>query len=187
MMRVKSRWFRGEREKSPQEIAGAMAFILWKIAQNALKNVRRADFYIEVGPQYFDFLAEFLIFLTQIADRIAYERLEEASRAAFTTELALRVAENLAENRDSLLGLPLGKCRSEFIDRLNERSNVYAEFGYGTEGPDFAFIRCLGHYILEHAQEKDKHWIVDQIVSVEAPDAVSTVQRAMRGLLDEES
>ena len=56
MMRVKSRWFKGDREKSPQEIAGAAAFILWKIAQNALKNMRSADFDIEAGPQYFDYL-----------------------------------------------------------------------------------------------------------------------------------
>lgn len=185
-MRVKSRWFKSEREKSPQEIAGAMAFILWRIAQNALKNMRHADFDIEAGPQYFNFLAEFLIFLVQVADRIAYETLENEARIAFTTELALRVAENLAENRNALLGLPLGACKNEFIAHFNERASVYAEFGYGEDGPDFAFIRYLGHCVLEIVEEKDRAWVVDQIMAIEAPDAVSTVERAMKGLLDDE-
>lgn len=185
-MRVKSRWFKSGREKSPQEIAGAMAFILWKIAQNSLKNMRRADFDIEAGPQYFDFLAELMIFLVQIADRIAYEHLDNEYRIAFTTELALRVADNLAENRNALLSLPLKACKNEFIERFNERATVYAEFGYGDAGPDFAFIRYLGHCVLDIVEEKDRAWVVDQIMAIEAPDAVSTVQKAMQGLLDEE-
>lgn len=187
MMRVKSRWFKGDREKSPQEIAGAAAFILWKIAQNALKNMRSADFDIEAGPQYFDYLREFLIFLVQIADRIAFESMDGDSRVAFTTELALRVAENFAENRSALLGQSLGACKSEFITRYNERSNIYSECGFGADGPDFAFIRYLGHCILEFCEERDRSWVVDQIMAIEAPDAVSTVQRAMKGLLDTES
>ncbi len=74
-MRVKSQWFRGDRSKSPQEIAGAAAFIVWRIGQNALNTMRRASFEIAVGAQYFAFLSEFLIFLVQLADRIAYRHL----------------------------------------------------------------------------------------------------------------
>src|SRR5512135_3229246 len=103
-MRVKSNWFRSGREKTPKEIAGAVAFIVWRIAENALKNTRKADFEIAIGPQYFAFLAEFLIFLVQLADRIAFRHFGEDERIAFTTELANRVGENLAENQRDLLG-----------------------------------------------------------------------------------
>ena len=185
-MRVKSRWFKAEREKSPREIAGAMAFILWKIAQNGLKNLRGADYEIEAGPKYFEYLEEFLVFLIQIADRIAYEKLDEEARLAFTTELALRVAENYAENKGDLLGLSAQECKREFIARFNERSNVYAECSFDEDGPDFAFIRYLGHTMLEFCDDRDKSWIVDRVMAIEAPEAVSTVQRAMKGLLDEE-
>ena len=186
MMRVKNRWFKAERDKSPEEIAGAAAFILWKIAQNALKDLRNADYVIEAGPSYFDYLREFLIFLIQVADRIAFEKMENEARTAFTTELALRVAGNYAENRGDLLGLSHSTCTSEFVERFNERSDVYAECGYGEDGPDFAFIRYLGHCLLEHCADSDRSWIVDRIMAIEAPDAVSTVQRAMKGLLDTE-
>ena len=187
MMRVKSRWFKAEREKAPEEIAGAVAFFVWKIAQNGLKNLRNADYEVEAGPKYFDYLGEFLIFLVQIADRIAFEKMDQDARAAFTTELALRVAGNYAENKGDLLGLQHAACKSEFIDRYNERSDVYAECGYDEEGPDFAFIRYLGHCLLEFCDERDRSWIVDRIMQIEAPDAVSTVQRAMKGLLDTEA
>ena len=69
-MRIKSQWFKSDREKTPQEIAGAMAFTIWRIADNALKNTRRANFEIAIGPQYFSFITEFLVFLIQVADRI---------------------------------------------------------------------------------------------------------------------
>ncbi len=184
-MRVKSRWFRKEREKSPQEIAGAMAFILWKLAQNAVKSMRRADFEIQVGPQYFDYLAEMLIFEIQVTDRIAYEMLIEEERSAFTTELALRVADNFSENENALLGKPFADCRRSFIDLLNKRSSIYAECGFTGEGPDFSFLRYLGHAMLEHADERDKSWLIDQATQIEAPEAVATISRAMKGLFDE--
>lgn len=185
-MRVKSRWFKSDREKSPQEIAGAMAFILWKIANNALKNLRSADYGIEAGARYFNYLEEFLIFLILISDRMAFESMDSETRIAFTTELAIRVAENLSENENALLDLSYDDCKSRFIGHFNARSAVYAECGYDENGPDFAFIRYLGHTLLEFCEERDRSWIVDRIMAIEAPEAVSTVQRAMKGLLDSE-
>ena len=133
-MRVKSRWFKGEREKTPQEIAGALAFIVWRISDNALKNMRKADFDIAIGPQYFAFLSEFLIFLVQVADRIVYTRLSEEARYEFTSVLANRVADNFAENQAEWLGGALGEYKHNFIDRLNQRAGEYAEFEYSRRG-----------------------------------------------------
>src|SRR4030067_731362 len=103
-MRIKSHWFQSEREKTPQEIAGAMAFTIWRIAHKALKNTRKANFEIAIGPQYFSFLSEFLVFLIQVADRIAYRQHPAEARFAFTSALANRVAETLAENKSRLMG-----------------------------------------------------------------------------------
>jgi hypothetical protein len=108
-MRIKSKWFNEGREKTPKELAGAVSFIAWRIAENALKNTRRADFDVAVGVQYFDFLSEFLIFLVQVADRIAYARFTAEFRQAFTTELANRVAETLAGNQSEWLGGATGE------------------------------------------------------------------------------
>ena len=70
-MRIKSQWFQSATPKTPQQTASAMAFITWRVAQNTLKQMRTASFDIEVGPQYFAFTREVLVFLTQVLDRMA--------------------------------------------------------------------------------------------------------------------
>ena len=183
-MRVKSKWFKSEREKTPQEVAGAAAFIIWRIAQNALKNTRKADFDVAVGVQYFAFLSEFLIFLVQVADRIAYGRLSAEIRVVFTTALAKRVAEILAENRNELLGDEVSGHKGNFIERFNLRAGEYAEFEYGSDGPSFSFLRYLAYCMLDIVDERDKSWVIDQMMAIEAPEAVTMVEKAMQGLLE---
>jgi hypothetical protein len=182
-MRVKSNWFRSGREKTPKEIAGAVAFNLWRIADNALKNTRKADFEIAIGPQYFAFLSEFLIFLVLIADRIAYRHFSEDDRVAFTTELANRVGENLAENQCNLMGGEFAAHKADFIARLNLRFDDYANFAYEKAAENYSIIRQIGLFMQEVVDERDRIW-VDQIMAIVAPEAVETLERAMSGLLE---
>ncbi len=102
-MRVKSHWFREGTPKSATEIAGAAAFIVFRIAQNSLKNMRNARFELPPGARYFAFLSEFLVFLTLAADRIAHRRGDPSWRVEFTTALANRVGAFLADNEADLL------------------------------------------------------------------------------------
>ncbi len=183
-MRVKSHWFRAGRDKSPQELAGAAAFILWRIGQNALKNMRKADFEIAVGTQYFAFLSEFLVFLVQIADRIAYRHLSEEERAAFTTALANRVGDNLAENQAELMGGDLRTHKAGFIAQLNLRAEEYAHFEYQKGAENFSFVRGLGLFLQDVVDERDRQWVTDQIMAIEAPEAIATLEKAMRGFLE---
>ncbi len=183
-MRVKSQWSRSGRSKSPQEVAGAAAFILWRIGQNALKHMRGAGFDIAAGPRYFAFLAEFLVFLVQLADRIAYRHLGADERVAFTTALANRVGENLADNQAGLMGGELQAHKADFIARLNLRAEEYAQFEYELDGENFSFIRGLGLFLQDVVDERDRHWVTDQIMAIEAPEAIATLERAMRGLLE---
>jgi hypothetical protein len=185
-LRIKSNWFKEGREHTPQEISDALAFVVSRIADNALKNTRKAKFEIEVGPQYLDFLAEFLLFLILVADRIAYRQLSADDRVAFTGNLANRVAETYAENRSRLLDDELKGCKQRFIDLLNQRAGEYAEFGYGENGPDYAFYRYLAWCIGQIMNDADSGWIIDQMISYEAPEAVQMVEKTLRGLYEAE-
>jgi hypothetical protein len=185
-VRIKSNWFKPGREHTPQELAGAVAFVVWRIADNALKNTRKADFDVAVGPQYFAFLHEFLIFLIQVADRIAYRRLPAEGRAIFTGTLANRVAETLAENQSRLLGGTAADHKQSFIGQLNQRADGYADFDYGDDGPSFTFTRYLAYCMDDVMDEKDSGWIIDQMMSIEAPEAVKMVEKTLRGLLETE-
>ena len=184
-MRIKSHWFKNH-QRTPQELAGALAFVIWRIGDNALKNTRNAKFEIAIGTQYFSFLIEFLIFLIQVADRIAYRRLSAEDRLVFTSALANRVAETLAENQSRLIGNSIEKHKQHFIDKLNQRAGEYAEFDYGSDGPEFAFTRYLGFSMREVMDEKDSNWVVDQMMSVAAPEAVEMVEKTMRDLFETE-
>lgn len=188
-IKIKSQWFRSGTAKTPQQTASAMAFIAWRVAQNMLRQMRSAHFDIEVGSQYFAFTREVLVFLTQMMDRMAYERMGADGRAEFITALVQRVAEVLQDNEDNLLGVPPAGQPShydEFIDLFNELADHYAEFGYGPDGPDFAFVRYLGHRIEALMPQKDQRWVVDQIMATEVPEAVEMLQRAMQDVLSTE-
>lgn len=188
-MRIKSQWFNGGAAKTPQQTASAMAFICWRVTQNMLQQMRKAGFDIEVGAQYLAFTREVLVFLIQVVDRIAHDRMDAAARAAFMTALAQRVAQVLQENEDTLIGVPTDGEPShydQFIDLCNQLADDYADFGYGPDGPDFAFMRYFGHRIETLMLQKDQHWVVDQIMATEVPDALETLERAMRGVLSTE-
>jgi hypothetical protein len=182
-MRIKSQWFKGDRPKSAKENASAMAFIIWRVAQNALKRMRAEQYDIDPGAQYFAFMAEFAVFLAQIADRIAHQTLEGELRAGFTTAVVLRLGEIFEENERDLLGEIAGPSyKNQFITLFNDRSTDYAEFGFGDEGPDFAFMRYLGNCVMHIMPKKDQSWVIDQIMAIEAPEAVATIRKGMTGI-----
>ncbi len=183
-MRIKSHWFKAGQEKAPDEIGAAMAFIVYRIGLNALKNLRQAGFDIAVGEQYFEFLTEFQIFLVQVADRLAYAHFQPEDRQKFTGALANRVAETQAENHSDNLGGVAAEHKSKFIDRLNQRAGEYAEFDYAAEGGKFSFSVYLGHCVNAIVDPKDKSWVVDQITAIEGPEAAEMVEKSMAGLLD---
>ena len=193
-MRIKSHWFRPGAGRSAAEQASAMAFIVWRVAQQMLKRMRGADFDIDAGAPYFAFMREVLAFLVAVTDRLAYARLDGAQRAEFTVALVRHLARTLQENEIDLLGpVPVGGTpyADSFIDLVNELADHYAEFGADpmappSEGftPDFAFLRYLGTRLEPTLPEKDRRWVLDQVMAIEAPEAVATVQRSMRELHD---
>jgi hypothetical protein len=170
-----------------------MAFIVFRVAQNMLKRMRGADFDIDAGPPYFAFLREVLVFLGAVTDRIAHARLDDAARQEFTVALVRHMARTLQENEDRLLGPPPVGAPSHadtFIDLVNQLGQHYAEFGADPEAldpeagfePDFAFVRYLGSRLEPTLPEKDRRWVIEQVMAAEAPEAVAIVQRSMRDL-----
>jgi len=202
-MRIKSRWFSGDGaavDKSAAEQGSAMAFIVWRVAVQMLKRMRAANFEIDAGAPYFAFVREVLVFLAVVADRMAFARLPTEARAEFVVALVRHVARHLQENADDLLGpTPPGEPGhgERFIDLFNELATHYAEFGAapsaasGDPGapeaafePDFAFLRYFGVRLEPALPERERRWVLDQVMAIEAPEALAIVQRSMRELFD---
>lgn len=194
-MRIKNQWFKSDAPKSPAEQASAMAFIVFRVAQQMLKRMRGAQFDIDAGTPYFAFLREVLAFLVALTDRLAFERLGEPARTEFTVALVRHLARTLSENETDLLGPPPAGAppyADTFVDLVNELSGHYAEFGADPSPPadaigfhpGFAFVRYLGTRLEPTLPPKDRRWVLDQVMAIEAPEAIGIVQRSMRNLLD---
>jgi len=196
-LRIKSHWFKAGEPKSAEQNASAMAFIVWRVAHNMLKRMRGSNFDVAAGLPYFAFLREVLVFLIAVVDRTAYTKMDAAARTGFTTALVLHCADTLAGNETDLLG-PRGdgaRWQDSFIDLVNEVSPHYAEFGADPQAavddgafmPDFGFLRYFGSRLEPTLPEKDRRWVLDQVMAIEAPEAVDIVRSAILDLLSTEA
>jgi len=183
-LRIRSHFHRGAGERSMPELASVIAMLGWKLSLEAIRRMRAAQFDIDIGTQYFDFVCEYLAFMLHAADRLAYRALPADKRTAFTTALARKLAEVVEENRDMLMAeSEPGRCRRHFIDLANQRGAEYADFAYDEkDGPDFGFRRYFGSRLLEIVPEKDHAWVIDQVMEIEVPEAIKALESTLAGL-----
>ena len=195
-MRIKSHWFKPGTPKSAEQQGSAMAFIVWRVAHNMLKRMRGANFDIDAGVPYFGFLREVLAFLIAVVDRTAYGRMDADTRAAFVPSLVRHCADTLAGNEAELLGPSRDGLayQHSFIDLVNELSTHYAEFGADPQAdaaaafvPDFGFMRYFASRLAPTLPPKDRTWVIDQVMAIEAPEATQIVGAALLDLLSTEA
>ncbi len=180
LRRTKSRLFSKEKARAPATLASVAAFTTWRLGLNTIKRMRSAHFDIEADPQYFAFLREYLVFLIHVADRFAFARVSLPERRVFTVSMVKRLAEQLAENQSRLIGGDENTIRSEFIDLFNARSDDYASFDFDeNNGPEFSFMRYCSQALQQVVAPKDRAWVTDQVMTIEAPDAVETLRKVL--------
>lgn len=186
-IRLKTR-FHTQGRRSPATLASVVAVLAWKLALESIKRMRRADYDIDPGRPYFDFVCEYVAFLAVAADRIVFRTLDAEARAEFTTALVKHLARFVEENNIMLLGEAVpGESQRHFIDLYNRRAAEYAEFDYGADGPDFGFKRYFAACLREILPEKDKLWVIDQAMDIEAPESLKALEKTLAGLLHPDS
>ena len=103
-LRIKSQWHNEDAERSLDEIAGALAFNGWRIAMDKAIHLHGEQFLYSDDRQRLAVIAEYLVFIIQLVDRMSHEPLEDDDRRELITALALRLADHLQENSKDLLG-----------------------------------------------------------------------------------
>lgn len=185
-IRLKTK-FHTKGRRSPATLASVVAVLAWKLALESIKRMRKADYDIDPGRQYFDFVCEYLAFLAVAADRVAYRELDDEARVEFTSVLARNIGRFVEENNIMLLGEAVpGESQRHFIDLFNRRAADYAEFDYDEKGPDFGFKRFFAACLRDVLPEKDKLWVVDQAMDIEAPEALKMLEKTLAGLFNPE-
>ncbi|MBI4989869.1 MAG: hypothetical protein HZC23_13725 [Rhodocyclales bacterium] len=185
-IRIRSRFHAGGRERTMAELAGVVAMLSWKLAIESIKRMREAKFDIDLGRPYFDYVCESMAFHAHLADRVAHGALSPEQRGEFTTALAKRMAEAVEDNADMLLAASEpGACRRHFLEVFNAAGADYAEYGYDEKGPDFGFRRAFAARVRESMPEKDRNWVYDQVMEIEAPEGVKAIRKTLVGLFGE--
>lgn len=181
-MRVKSKWHKKDKTHTVEELAGALAFIAVRIAQNGTLSLENNDFQTDTAAQRLAVMSEYLCFTVHMIDRMTIEKFDDDERQRFMTELSIKCAKHIEDNKRDLIGP--GEYRQEFVDLLNQRMSDYADFQYDEEdsGPSFPMRRFFGDRMTEQMGEKNKKWVSDQIIDVEVPDLMESLHKAVPNL-----
>ena len=182
-VRIKAHWHNEEVERSLDEIAGAIAFIAWRLATDKAITLHGEDFVYADDAQRMAVIVEYLIFELQLVDRIARDRLgiSDEDRWALVVTLAKRLAEHVQDNSTDLFGP--GDYVRPFVARLNERGAEYAEFGFTEEGPTYPFLRHLGYEIQQvMGREGENRWVIDQVMDKDGYEVYRQINRAIGDL-----
>jgi hypothetical protein len=183
--RIKSTWHQSDRnatsEKTLEDNAGALAFITWRVALETAKDLHREGYHYESDQQRVSVIAELVAFLVQVADRLAYDSLDDDDRHTFVNALARRLGDQIQDNLTDLFGP--GDYRSPFIETLNERLSEYADLSFSDGKPGYDFLRYLGSRVVAiMGDDQTNRWVIDQIMDISGPEAVSQVSKSMGNL-----
>jgi hypothetical protein len=182
-LRIKSHWWNEDQERSIPEIAGALAFIAWRLAVEKAVNLHCERFVYDDDRQRMSVIQEYLVFLIQIADRLSYGIMGEDERRTLITTFAAKLIEHVQDNAQDILGA--GDYGRPFIELLNRRSDEYAQLHIDDEGPSYAFLRHLGYEVqcLMGAHEENR-WVIDQVMDRDGWEAYKQFSRAFGNLFD---
>ena len=185
-IRIKDKWHQSGRNapasKSLRDSAGALAFIGWRVALDRAQALNREGFRYDSDVERIGVISEFVAFEIQVADRLAYDFLDDDAREEFINALGHRFADHMQENLTDLDGPR--DYRSVFIDLLNERARDYAHLSFTDGEPGFDFLRYLGARVLSVlGEDQTNRWVLDQIVAIEAPEIADRIRKSIFNLL----
>jgi hypothetical protein len=183
-LRIKSRWNK-DGEHSLEEIAGALAFISWRLSQSKAINLHGEDFIYEDDQQRMAVITEYLIFQLQIIDRLAQQELElnDEDRQQLVIAVAKKQAEIIQDNSIDIFGS--GDYIQPFFALVNQRAEEYAEYRYTTDGPSYPFLRQLGYEIQQvMGDSQTNRWVIDQVMDRDGPEIDRKIAPAMRDLFE---
>ena len=181
-LRVKTVWFKKDGEQRPaREVATVLASTIWRLAERTVDGLSKADYDILTPERGVRIIAEMAAFLLHMSDRMAYGRVPEATRGGLVQETAARLADIVVENIRVLVVDDGFDYRANFIDLLNRRGADYAGFEFDPAKPSFQVLRYLGLAIREVMVDADRHWVADELMEIQAPEALGTLKKTIDG------
>jgi hypothetical protein len=183
-LRLKTVWFRNAGGRSSAELASVLASTIWRLADNAVTNLSKWDCDIVTPERGMKILGEMAAFLVHMTDRMLYGRVPEDERARLVQAAGKRLAQIVHDNLREMGVTDDFDYQANFIDLLNRRAADYATFECAPDKPSFPLLRYLGLAVRELMLESDQHWVADQVMDIQAPEALGFLKKTLDGLLD---
>jgi len=181
-LRVKTVWFKKDGEQRPaREVASVLASTIWRLADRTVDGLSKADYDIVTPERGVRIIGEMAAFLLHMSDRMVYGRIAEDARGRLIQATATRLAELVVENIRSLVVGDGFDYRANFIDMVNRRGTDYGTFECDPAQPSFPILRYLALAIREVMVEADQHWVADQMMEIQAPEALGTLKKTIDG------
>ena len=181
MARIRTKFHNKQKAKSVETIAGAMGMNIWKLSADTANKMYSAGFNFKDNAQLLDVIGEFGIFLLQLADRIAYEELQQEERMRFTQALAAHLIQTMVDNQVEELGA--GDYQGAFVEKLNQRLDAYSEFSLVDGNPSYPMLRYFGTSVDAVMGGEDNKWVIETVIEVEAPAVIKPLKEGMAKLL----
>jgi hypothetical protein len=179
-IRLKTK-FRKKGPKTLEDRASVVATNIWRIAQETARHMEKEGYAMGGDRQVAGVLTEFIAFLIQIADRIVYGQLTEEERGRFINALGKHTARITSTNLAEFVGE--GRYVGEFVTTLNSRLADYSELEFRGYDPSFSVLRYLGEKVSIAMEKTDNKWVLEQVVDIEAPEAVKLIRKAVGEIL----
>lgn len=179
-MRLKTK-FRKKGPKTLEDRASVVAMNIWRIAQETARHMEKEGYALGGDRQVAAVITEIIAFLIQISDRIVYGQLNEEERARFINALGKHTARVTSTNLAEFVGE--GRYAGSFVDTLNARLADYSELEFNGHDPSYSVLRYLGEKISDAMQATDSKWVLEQVVDIEAPEAVKLIKKSVGEIL----
>lgn len=179
-MRMKSKWGKNGKTRTIADNASAVAFIAWRIAQDALLDLENEQYQTDSLSQRMDVVVEFVIFLAHLADRITYERMSPEEREEFVVTVVKHLARTHQSSMEAIDGVK--DYKENFINLVNERMSDYSDMPYDDGGPSFVMKRYLGTKVQAVMGAHHNKWIETQVLEINAPNAIEHLNKAINDL-----
>ncbi|MBX2881442.1 MAG: hypothetical protein KTR32_15970 [Granulosicoccus sp.] len=168
-------------EKSADDHASALAFIIWRQSLNTAINLHAEDFRYDSDQQRIAVISELVAFQVQLVDRRCHQLFDQKERTLLVTSLCQRLADQMQDNLEDIAGP--GGYRQPFIALLNNRFTEYAHFEFAEAQPGYDVLRFLARQVLDiMGEDQTNRWVMDQIIDLDAPALVKQLSKSVNRL-----
>ncbi len=178
--------FKNRESATIEEKASILAYNIWQISLAGAKNLHEEDYLFESDAQRVGVIREYLVFLVHVADRMVFEKLDEAERTNFVNELAQYTAKQIQRNTEEIAGP--GDYKKNYLATINDRFSEYARGSFEDGKPGYSLLRMFGENVRQiMGDDQTNKWTIDQIMDVDGPLLVGKMADSLNSIIGKPS